>query len=91
MLLLLAVTVTSSVVSPGPAVMFVRLIVCGVVVFSAIGPGWRSSSSVGAWLTGVTVTVNDWLKVLMPPLAVPPLSITVTRMMAVPLALGTGV
>ena len=46
-------------------------------------------SSVGGWLTGVTVTVKGWVKVLTPPLAVPPLSVTVTVIVAVPLALGT--
>ena len=46
--------------------------------------------SVGCWLTGRTVTVKVCEKVLMPPLAVPPLSITVTVTVAVPLALGTG-
>ena len=48
-------------------------------------------SSVGAWLTGVTVTMKVWVIVLTPPLAVPPLSITVTVIVAVPLALATGV
>ena len=47
--------------------------------------------SVGAWLTGVTVTVKVRMIVLTPPLAVPPLSVTVTVIVAVPLALATGV
>ena len=48
-------------------------------------------SSVGIWLTGVTVTTKLCEIALMPPLAVPPLSVTVTVMVAVPLAPGTGV
>ena len=48
-------------------------------------------SSVGGWLTGVTVTVKVWENVLTPPLAVPPLSFTVTVIVAVPLVLATGV
>ena len=52
----------------------VRLIVCVPAIledrrWSAIG------SSVGAWLTGVTVTLKVCVKVLTPPLAVPPLSV----------------
>ena len=53
--------------------------------------GLAIGSSVGAWLTGVTVTVKVWVTVLTPPLAVPPSSITVTVIVAVPLALATGV
>ena len=37
-------------------------------------------------LTGVTTTVNVWETLLTPPLAVPPLSVTVTVIVAVPLA-----
>ena len=77
--------------SPGPAVMPVRLTVCGAAVFSgAIGAGCDRVER-GAWLTGMTVTMKVWVTVLMPPLAVPPLSVTVTVIVAVPLALGTGV
>ena len=71
--------------SPGPAVMPVRLIVCGVVVFSKIGAGLAIGLIVGAWLIGLTTTVKSWLVVLTPPLAVPPLSIAVTVIVAVPL------
>ena len=59
--------------------------------FSRIAAGLAIELSVGAWLTGVTVTVKVWVTVLMPPLAVPPLSVTVTVIVAVPLALATGV
>ena len=58
--------------------------------FSAIEMGLGIALSVGAWL-GVTVTVNVTMVVFWPPLAVPPLSITVTVMSAVPTVLGTGV
>ena len=60
-------------------------------------PGFAASTrglgviglSVGGWLTGVTVTVKVCEKVLTPPLAVPPLSTTVTVIVAVPLPLGS--
>ena len=68
----------------------VRLIVCGPA-FSAIAAGLGIGSSVGAWLTGVDVDREGLGDVLTPPLAVPPLSVTVTVIVAVPLALGTGV
>ena len=42
-------------------------------------------------MTGVTVDVKVRMNVLMPPLAVPPLSVTVTVIVAVPLALAAGV
>src|SRR5690242_6857402 len=42
---------------------------------------------VGAWFTELTVTVKDWVTIL---LLAPP-SLTVTVMVAVPLALATGV
>ena len=54
-------------------------------------------SIVGGWLTGVIVTVNDLGRVpaagnvFTPPLAVPPLSVTKTSIVPVPLALATGV
>ena len=64
-----------------------RMIVCGVVVFSRIAGGLVIPLSVGAWLTGVTVTVNDCETVLL----LPPLSVTVTVIVAVPLTLATGV
>ena len=43
----------------------------------------------GGWLTGLTTTVNCCEAVLTPPLAVPPLSVTVTVITAVPLTLGS--
>src|SRR5262245_47546026 len=65
----------------------VRLIVCSVGL-TARGGGLGIGSSVGGWLTGVTLMVKVRVKVLIPPLAVPPLSITVTVMCAVPLTFG---
>ena len=47
--------------------------------------------NVGCWLTGVTVTVKVCVTVSMPPLAVPPLSITVTVIVTTPLTLACGV
>jgi hypothetical protein len=46
---------------------------------------------VGASFTAVTTTVNVCVVVATPLLSVPPLSVTVTVMTAVPLALATGV
>jgi hypothetical protein len=48
-------------------------------------------ASVGASLTAVTVTVKVRVTVSTPPLAVPPLSVTVTVMTAVPDWLASGV
>src|SRR5437764_399062 len=76
-------------VSPRPAEMPARLIVCGPA-FSRIAGGLAIGLSVGAWLTGLTVTLKVRVKVLTPPLAVPPLSITVTVIVAVPVVLGAG-
>ena len=53
--------------------------------------GTPIGSSKGAWLIGRTVTVKVWVTVLTPPLAVPPLSVTVTVIVAVPFALANGV
>ena len=47
--------------------------------------------SVGASFTAVTVTVKVFVTALMPPLSVPPSSVTTTVITAVPLALATGV
>ena len=56
---------------------------------SVIGlPIWLS---VGGWLTGVTVTVKACEKLLTLAPPVGPLSVTVTVIMAVPLALATGI
>src|SRR5437773_1592054 len=86
---LLAVIVIVS-VPPLPSVMPERFTVCG----PGLTVGSRTlliGSIVGGWLIGETVTVKVRLKVLTPPLAVPPLSITVTVIVAWPVALATGV
>src|SRR4051812_40105336 len=91
-LLLTAVTVIRC-VSPGPAVMPVRLIVCWAWLLafcSRIDAGLGMTLIVGAWLTGRIVTVKVRETELTPALAVPPLSVTVTVITAVPLALGVG-
>src|SRR5436190_1070214 len=90
-LLLTAVTVRVC-LSPRPAVMPVRLTVCrgAVPVFSRIAGGLVIVASVGAWLTGVTTTLNDRLIEGTAPLATPPLSSTVTVIVALPLTLVTG-
>ena len=59
--------------------------------FSRIGFGVGIGPSVGAWLIGRTTTLNVCEKVLTPPLAVPPSSVTVTVIVALPLALGARV
>ena len=53
--------------------------------------GLMIGASVGAWLTGMTVTVKVWVTLLTPPLAVLPLFVTNTVIRAVPLAPDTGV
>ena len=75
--------------SPGPALMPVRLIVCGGA-FSSSVIGLAIWFSVGGWLTGVTVTVKACEKLLTLAPPVGPLSVTVTVIVAVPLALATG-
>src|SRR5262249_35475561 len=82
--------------SPGPALMPVRLIVRGagaglVCEISRNGAGLGMMVIVGAWVTGVTVTRKGREIGLVAALAVLPLSVTVTVMTAVPLALGAGV
>ena len=67
----------------------VRLIVCWPA-FSRIGAGLVIGSSVGGWLTGRTTTVKVSVVVLLPPLAVPPLSITVRVITDEPLMKGVG-
>ena len=75
--------------SPGPGLMPVRCTIC-CPAFTATLAGVGDKSSVGAWLTGVTVTMKVWVvEAVAPPLM--PLSVTVTVIVAVPLALGTGV
>ena len=46
---------------------------------------------VGVWLTATTLTTKVWNVVFWPPLAVPPLSVTITVIVAVPVWLATGV
>ena len=87
--LLLTAVIVKFCDSPGPALMPVRVIVWGVLVLSGIGLGFVIGLSVGAWLTGLTVTVKNCEVVLTPPLATPPLSTTVTVIVAVPLWLGS--
>ena len=90
----MTVTVKLCPLSPGPSVIPEAAPVPGPNVmvccpeFSRIGAGAVIVPSVGAWLTGVTVTVKVCEKVLTlaPPVA--PLSVTVTVIFAVPLALG---
>jgi len=62
-----------------------------VNVSSRIGAGFGITFSVGCWLTAVTLTVKLRVMVLTPPLAVPPLSVIVTKITADPLTLATGV
>ena len=51
--------------------------------------GFWIGSSVGAsWLIGLTATVKVCETLLMPPPLVPPLSITVTVIVALPIMLG---
>ena len=45
----------------------------------------------GEWLIGMTVMTKVSLNVFTPPLAVPPLSVTVRVIVAVPVLPGTGV
>ena len=52
--------------------------------------GLGMKSSVGGWLTGVTVTMKVWLVVAPGPLPIP-LLVTLTVIVAVPLAFATGV
>ena len=75
---------------PVPEVMPAREIDCGPA-FSGIVNGLVIAVSPGGWLTGKTTTMNDWVAVVVPPVAVPPVSVTVTVIVAVPMALATGV
>ena len=74
-----------------PSLMPVSDTVCCPGLSGSTGGLGLIGFSVGGWLTGVTVMLNVSLNVFLPPLAVPPLSITVTVISAVPLALATGV
>ena len=71
--------------SPGPAVMPVKFTVCEPA-FSLIAAGSAITARVGAWLTGLTVTVKVRVTML---LLVPP-SFTVTVIVALPKANATG-
>ena len=88
-LLELAVTV-STWLSPPPALIPLRFTVCNPAS-SRIAAGLLMAASVGASFTPVTVTTNVFVTALTPPLAVPPLSVTTTLIVAVPFALVTGV
>src|SRR5688572_28458953 len=89
---LLDVAVTVSVcVSPGPAPMPVRLIVWAGDASSRIAAGSAIAAKVGESLIGVTLIVNVRVATFTPPLAVPPLSVTVTVITAVPDWLAAGV
>src|SRR4051794_29209407 len=88
-LLLVAVIVRTCRGSPGPTVIPVR----GTVLspeFSRTVTG-ATVVIVGAWLTGVTTTLNDCENRSTPLFAVPPSSSTVTVIRAEPAALGSGV
>ena len=61
------------------------------MALTGIAGGLGMKLIVGAWLTGVTLTVNVWVVKLTPPLAVGPLSVRVTVIVDVPLALGSRV
>ena len=87
-LLLVAVTFKSW-AAPPPAVMPVSGIVRVVRSFSKNEAGVVIGSSVGGTLSGMTVTVNVRKAMFWPPLAVPPSSVTVTVITAVPLAVGS--
>src|SRR4051812_48175315 len=89
-LLLNAVTARTWPKSVGPAVMPVRLTVWSPA-FSRTAAGLLIGSSVGVWLTCVTVTRKVMTVVSTPPLTVPPLSWTVTVIVAEPLVSGVGV
>ena len=90
-LVLLDVAVTvSTCVSLPPAAIPVRFTVCALAS-SKMAAGSAIAARVGASFTAVTVTVKVCVVVATPLLSVPPLSVTVTVMSAVPLALATGV
>ena len=88
-LLLVAVIVTVWALSPGPGPIPARFRVC-VPTFSRIVIG-AIALIVGGWLTAVTVTTKLCEKLVIPPLAVLPLSLTVTVIVAVPLVFAVGV
>ena len=88
-LLLVAVTLRVCPVLPGPTPIPDKFTVCSAVVFSRTVGLTVIGLSVGAWLTGVTVTVKVRENVTMPPLAVLPLSVTVTVIVDVPEAKGS--
>ena len=85
----LAVTLNVWLSFAGPALMPLNETVCWAassrIVWFVIG------AKVGASFTAVTVTVKVLVVKLTPPLAIPPLSLTKTEIVAVPLMLATGV
>src|SRR6185437_16035199 len=74
-------------VSPRPAVIPDRLTVCGPALSVSSGAGFAIGFKVGAWLIGLTVTRKLRETALLVP---PPLSVTVTVIVALPLAPATG-
>ena len=89
-LLLTAVTVRFC-VSPGPAVMFDQVDRRPARRVLEDRGGAGIAVSVGGWLTGVTVTVKVCGERVDAAVGEPPLSVTVTVIVAVPLALAAGV
>ena len=90
MLLLVAKTLRVCPMSPGPSWMPLMATVCWPE-FSGIGGGFVIVLSVGGWSTAMTVTLKLCEIVVVPPVTVPPFSVTVTVIVAVPLAKATGV
>jgi hypothetical protein len=89
-LLDVAVTLKAWTSTAGPALMPLKLMVCGPES-SKIAGGSAITASVGASFTAATVTTNVRLTASTPPLVVPPLSRSTTVIVAVPFALATGV
>ena len=88
--MLVAVIATVSPTSPRPALIPDRLMVCGPL-FSKTWGSEGMALIVGAALMPVTVTVKVPMKLLMPPFEVPPLSVTMTEIVAEPVVLAVGV
>ena len=88
-----SVWLASSVAVAGPGVSFAsRSAVIRISGESSVVPASTSATPTGGSLTAVTAMVKDCgAEVSWPPLAVPPLSLSSTVMVALPLALGAGV
>ena len=86
LLLVAVIDVIACPVSPRPVLMPVRLIVCCPAFSWITGLVTVIGSSVGGWLIGVMVTLKVCVRVSMPLLAVPPLSIMLKVIVTVPLA-----